>query len=335
MTARTAGPAGAAVAAAADALRRAETVWLGTHVDPDGDAIGSLLGLAHVLTGLGKRVVAACQDPPPRDARWLPGAAAIVAHGPAAAAPGRFDLAVALDAADERRLGTLYDAASWAAQPTLVIDHHVSNPGFGDVDCIVPDKAATCEILVDVAAALGASVSAEAATCLLCGLVTDTIGFRTPSTTAGTLAAAGRLMDAGAELAAVMHHAFLSRPLVTLQLEGRALSRMTVDGPFALSWLTLADFDELGAAPEDGRGIVHALAAAAEPTAVALLRERHDHSFDVSLRTSRPVDLVPAAAALGGGGHARAAGGRTAGPLESAVQAVRTALRDHVAPGSA
>lgn len=337
-----------AVAAAADALRRAERVWIGTHVDPDGDAIGSALGLAHILRSLGKVVTVACQDAPPRDGIWLPGAHDIVAsgpgghsaahgghpaahggHAPAAAAP--YDLAVAVDAGDAGRLGTLHAADTWAAQPTLVIDHHISNTGFGDVDCIVPSASSTCEILLAVADALGVPLNLEAATCLLCGIVTDTIGFRTPSTSAATLASAGRLVAAGADLAEVARRVFLSRPLAGLRLEGRALDRLVMDGPFAISWLSLSDFEGLGAAPEDGRGIVQTLATAVEPLAVALLRERHDGTFDVSLRAKGAVDLVPAARALGGGGHALAAGGRTPGPLPAALDAVRQALAKHVA----
>lgn len=351
-----------AVAAAADALRRAERVWIGTHVDPDGDAIGSALGLAHILRSLGKVVTVACQDAPPRDGIWLPGAYDIVAsgpdghpaahgghptahgghptahgrhpaahggHTPAAAAP--YDLAVAVDAGDAGRLGTLHAADTWAAQPTLVIDHHVSNTGFGDVDCIVPSASSTCEILLAVADALGVPLTVEAATCLLCGIVTDTIGFRTPSTSSATLASAGRLVADGADLAEVARRVFLSRPLAGLRLEGRALDRLVMDGPFAISWLSLSDFEGLGAAPEDGRGIVQTLATAVEPLAVALLRERHDGTFDVSLRAKGAVDLVPAARALGGGGHALAAGGRTPGPLPAALDAVRQSLAKHVA----
>ncbi|MBK6768411.1 MAG: DHH family phosphoesterase [Ardenticatenales bacterium] len=337
-----------AVAAAAGALRQAERVWIGTHVDPDGDAIGSALGLAHILRALGKVATVACQDAPPRDGIWLPGAKDIVASGPGGhptshgghatthgghgiAAGGPYDLAVAVDAGDAGRLGTLHAADTWAAQPTLVIDHHISNTGFGDVDCIVPSASSTCEILLAVADALGVQLSTEAATCLLCGIVTDTIGFRTPSTSAATLAAASRLVADGADLADVARRVFLSRPLAGLRLEGRALDRVVMDGPFAISWLSLSDFEGLGAAPEDGRGIVQALATAVEPLAVALLRERHDGTFDVSLRAKGTVDLVPAARALGGGGHALAAGGRTPGPLPAALDAVRQALAAHVA----
>lgn len=340
-----AGVDSAAVAAAAAALSGAQRIWLGTHLDPDGDAIGSVLGLAHVLRALGKTVTAACQDPPPRDGAWLPGADAIVASGPdghtagRGSQPGRaagpFDLAVALDAGDTGRLGTLHTAASWAAQPTLVIDHHVSNTGFGDVDCILPRASSTCEILLAVVDALGATLTPAAATCLLCGIVTDTIGFRTPATTAATLAAASQLMADGADLAEVSRHVFLSRPLASLRLEGLALERLAMDGVFAVSWLSLADFEALGAAPEDGRGIVQTLATAVEPLAVALVRERHDGTFDVSLRAKGAVNLVPAAQALGGGGHALAAGGRTPGPLPAALEAVRRALAMHVPAGSA
>lgn len=330
------GDAGTAVAAAAAALARADRIWLGTHLDPDGDAIGSLLGLAHVLVDMGKTVHAACQDAPPRDGAWLPGAAAITARGPGEAPAGRrYDLAVALDAGDSGRLGTLYAPDAWAAQPTLVIDHHLSNTGFGQVDCIVPAASSTCEILVDVIDALGAPIAPEAATCLLCGIMTDTIGFRTPSTTARTLRAAERLVGAGANIGDIARRVFLSRPLAALHLEGRVLDRLAAHGPFVVSYLTLADMTELGAAPEDGRGIVQAMATAAEPLAVALVRERADGTFDVSLRAKGGVDLTAAARSLGGGGHALAAGARTAGPLDAALDAVRRALSAHVAEAGA
>ncbi|MEO8084369.1 MAG: DHHA1 domain-containing protein, partial [Ardenticatenales bacterium] len=226
--------------------------------------------------------------------------------------------------------GTLFAPDRWSAQPTLVVDHHISNTGFGDIDCIVPTASSTCELLVSVIDALGADISADAATCLLCGILTDTIGLRTPSTSAATLDVAARLVRAGADIGAIARRVFQSRPLASLRLEGRVLDRLTLHGPFVISYLTLSDLAELGAVAEDGRGIVQTLGTAAEPLAVALLRERDDGWFDVSLRAKAGTDLVPAAAALGGGGHALAAGARTPGPLDAALGAVRRVLSEHV-----
>lgn len=314
-----------AIAAAAEHIGRAATIWLGTHVDPDGDAIGSLLGLGHVLRAAGKTVVCACQDRPPREAAGLPGADTIV-HAP----PDAVDLAIALDAADTRRLGRLYTPEAWARQPTVVVDHHVSNPGFGDVDVIDPAAASTAELLLDLIDALGAPVSAAAAECLLTGIVTDTLGFRTSSTTPRSLAAAQRLMGAGASLAEVCQRAFFNQPLATLRLTGRVLDTLTVDGPFVVAQIARADMARFGVSAGDTSDITRLLQSAAEPVAVAFVRERADGDVDVSLRSHPGVDVGPAAAALGGGGHPQAAGARISGPLEAAVAAVRDALHAHV-----
>lgn len=310
-------------AAAAARLMAAHRIWLGTHVDPDGDAIGSLLGLRHLLEAAGHVVTAACQDPPPGDVAFLPGAADLVATPPD---PARHDLAVALDAADAERLGRLHDPAVWSRLPTLVLDHHASNPGFGELNLILPGLSSTAEVVVRVAEAAGWTPGADAATCLLTGIVTDTLGFRTTSTTPDTLAAAGRLMARGAPLAEICARVFNARPLGALQLIGRALDRLEVRGPFAVTRLSLADFEELGVGESEARGIASFLATAAEPLAVAVLRERADGAVDVSMRARPGFDLVPVARALGGGGHAPAAGARVADTLEGAAKRVLAAL---------
>ena len=310
-------------------LGDARRIWLGTHVDPDGDAIGSLLGLGHVLRAAGHQIALACADPVPPDLRFLPGVEMIRSHGPR---PGAHDLAVALDAGDEGRLGSLHDEASWAHVPSLVIDHHVSNPGFGNINLVDASAASTAEILVRVIGGLGHPIDEAAATCLLTGIITDTIGFRTPNTTAETLAAAHALVRAGAPLAEINQQVFSTRPLGALRLQGRALDRLVLDAPFAVASLRLSDMRELGVGPTAARGISSFLATAAEPLAVAVLREREDGRVDVSMRARPGADLVPAAEALGGGGHALAAGARVAGPLAEAQARVLDALRAHVAP---
>lgn len=315
----------AALEAAALRIAAARRVWLGTHVDPDGDAIGSLLGLGHLLAARGIEVRLACQDRPPREARALPGVETIGTEGPAGE-----DLAIALDAADAGRLGRLIDPERWGAQPTIVLDHHVSNPRFGDINVIDPGAAATAEIVVALADRLEIPISAAAAECLLTGLVTDTLGFRTTSTTERSLDCAGRLIRAGAPLAAICQRAFYSQPLATLSLTGRVMERLERFGPFALTWTTLEDLAATGAAAEDLGEITRWLATAEEPLAIGFLRERAAGGFDLSLRSKPGVDLVPAVLALGGGGHPQAAGAILPGPLEAAREALRRALTGSV-----
>jgi len=314
-----------ALARAAEVLLRAESVWIGTHVDPDGDAIGSALGLALLLEGLGRRVTVHCQDAVPDEAAFLPGVDRL-GHRP----PTDGETAVALDVAEPARLGRLYLADSWSRLVTVVIDHHASNPGFGTVNVIDPSRSSTAEMVTDIALVMGASIEADAATCLLTGIVTDTLGFRTSNTTADTLQTAHELVLRGARLTEVTHHVFHRRPLANLRLTALALQRLTRAGPFAMTMLHQRDLDACGANAEAARGITSLLATADEPAAVALLRERPDGDIDVSLRSKPGVDLLPAARALGGGGHSQAAGARLPGPMEAAGAAVFRALEEGV-----
>jgi phosphoesterase RecJ-like protein len=315
----------AALRAAAGLLAGVDRVWIGTHVDPDGDAIGSALGLAHVLSGLGTSAVVACADPVPFEAATLPGAETVGTDGPSGE-----DVLIAVDTADAGRLGALVDSGAWASRPSLVVDHHASNGGFGTVDVIDPRRASTAEIVLQLADSLGAFPTPEAATCLLMGVVTDTLGFRTPNTTADTLAAAQRLIGLGASLPLTTQQAFYTKPLAALRLYGLALQRLTSHGPWAYTWVARADLAATGAPAEAVRGLTSLVATASEPQAVAVLRERDDGAIDVSLRSRPGVDVLPAAAALGGGGHPQASGARVDGPMEDATRVVLAALDDHV-----
>ena len=315
------GPDSATWDAAQACIQRADQIWIGTHRDPDGDAIGSMLGLGLLLQGAGKVVTMACQDPPPRDAAWLPGADQI---GSRQAADQ--DLLIAVDAADAERLGRIHAAARWSAGPSLVIDHHLSNLGFGQVNLIDPGAAATAELILRLAVALGFSLTQPAATCLLTGLVTDTIGFRTANTTAASLGCAATLMAAGASITEVSQAVFYRQPIGSLRLTGLALERLRQEGPFAMTWLSDAEIKAHGASDGDTRELTRLLASAAEPSAIAVLRERDDGSVDVSLRSKPGIDLGPAARALGGGGHPQASGARIEGPLRAARSRVLLAL---------
>jgi bifunctional oligoribonuclease and PAP phosphatase NrnA len=306
---------------AAAELRAADRVWIGTHVDPDGDAIGSLLGLGCLLRDIAKSVTLACQDPAPPEVAFLPGIDRIGNQPPAAN-----QMVVALDVADRGRLGTLLPPD---ARPDLVLDHHVSNLGFGRTNVVAPEAASTAEVVLALADAMGLAPGAEAATCLLTGVVSDSLGFRTSNTTTATLVAAQRLMAHGADLAAITAQVF-ARPLGTLRLAARAIERLELHGPFALTSLRLSDLDDLGVPISAVRGITMLLSGAAEPAVLAVLRERPDGTIDVSLRSKRGVNVVPVAMALGGGGHPQAAGAQIAGPLDAASRHVLATIETQV-----
>jgi bifunctional oligoribonuclease and PAP phosphatase NrnA len=317
--------ADAELAGAVRQLANARRLWLATHREPDGDAIGSLLGLGWLLRAQGKHVTLACQDPAPADVTFLPGVEDITTHGPDPAD----DLLVALDAGDLGRLGDLVTPAAWAAVPSLVVDHHASNTGFGTVNVIDASAASTAELVVRLADALGAPLDDRVATCLLAGIVTDTIGFRTPNTTGATLAVAQRLMAAGAPLAEITQQVFYRRPLPALRLAGRAVEHLELRGRCGVTGLSQGDLAELHAPVAEARGIASFLAGARELDVVAVLTERDDGTVDVSLRSRPGVNLVPVAMALGGGGHPQAAGARLALSLADAQRATWLALTTH------
>lgn len=307
------------------AITDAQRVWIGTHVDPDGDAYGSLLGLGRMLRALGKTVTVACQDPAPREVDFLPGL-----DGVTGLPPADIDLAISVDAADSGRLGRLFVADAWAGMPTVVIDHHRSNPGFGRWNWVAPDAAATCQMLTALALQEGWPIDADTARCLMTGILTDTISFRTTNTTAGTLGAAAALLARGADISALSAQIFGRLSLPGLRLIGRAIERLTVTGPFALTWLNEADLVELGAKPGDGKEVTRVLSMADAPRVVAILRDKGGGKVDLSLRAKPGVDLLAAAAVLGGGGHPQAAGARLLGTLEEARERVLAALTAHV-----
>ncbi len=291
-----------------------------SHVDPDGDTIGSSLGLAWALRALGKEVVLACQDPVPDEILFLPG---VDAYGQQAG--GEVDAVIAVDSSDLRRMGTVYDPQTLGALPLLVIDHHVTNNGFGTVN-LVEEASSTAEIVLRVIDALGVPVDATIATCLLTGIVTDTQGFRTSSTTPDSLSAAQRLVEAGARLVEISDQVFNRRPLRMLALWGRALAAAQLREGVVWTELPLSWLDGINSNGQLGSGLASMLNTVREARAAALFTEQADGLVDVSLRGKPGVDVSRVALEFGGGGHAPAAGCQVRGELESVREAILASL---------
>lgn len=285
------------------------------HVDPDGDAIGSLLGLAFLLRAVeGERtLVLACQDPVPANLQFLPGAGDIVTEP----ADDNSDLIVALDASDVRRLGKPFDAVKSRGShpPLLVIDHHITNTYFGAIHYVNPGAAATAQILTELAGELGAPITRDAATCLLTGLLTDTLGFRTSNTTAATLATGMRLVEAGGNLAELSQRALTDRPVAILRLWAAALATIRVERGVITAMVSQAMRQAAGVPDEDTGELVSQLISANEANIAAVFNQVSDREVKVSMRARRGFDVAGLAVQLGGGGHPQAAGCTVNGSL--------------------
>lgn len=338
-------------------ITQARRILVVTHIEPDGDAIGSLLGLGWALMSLGKDATLACADGVPAPFRFLPGSENVVTqvpspHGGAGTdhltrgptypsqAGGRagaqtreitgsgvYDLIIGLDASDPSRYGDAYHPERYPGIPLLVIDHHVTNEGFGTVNLIDPQAAATAEMLVALISELGVALDARIATCLLAGLLADTLGFRTANTRPETLTVAMRLIEAGASLTELTHQLFESKSLASLRVLGRALAEMQFDSRILWTEISQATLRECGATPGDASGIVNVLSSVRDAEVAVVFRERPDGSVDVGMRSAPGINLAPIALRLGGGGHPQAAGCLLPGPLPAARERVLEELR--------
>ncbi len=301
-------------------VSQAGRILVVAHVSPDGDTLGACLGLAWGLRKLGKDVRLTCQDAVPDKLRFLDGSTAF--------APRTLtdeDLVMAIDCSDERRMGSIYDAHRFAFTPMIVIDHHITNKGFGSVN-VLSDAASTCEMIIPVLDELGVSLDKRIADCLLTGVVTDTQGFRTSNVTAETLSAAVRLVDAGADMAWVSEQAFNQRPLATVGLWGKALSVAQVTDSVIWTEIPLAWLGQKTEQADPVDGLVSFMLSMEGLRASAVFEETADGQVDVSLRASPGLNVSGVAVAFGGGGHPQAAGCMVPGTLADVRSRVVAAL---------
>jgi len=308
------------LAAARQRVARAQRVLLLTHVNPDGDAIGSLLGLGLALRAAGKQVTFACSDVAPDNFRFLQGFAEISQEP-----RGEYDLIVALDAADLGRLGKL--GKQLPRLPDVMFDHHATNPSFATINLLDVQAASTAELITELLEPLGLPLTRVAAEALLVGVITDTMGFRTSSTTAKTLALVQVLMQAGASLPELYDLAFFKRSYYTVRLWGQGLSRIKLEERLVWTSLTLAD-KAAAQYPGSGDGdLINILSAVREAEVAVIFTERPENKVKVSWRAVPGVDVAKLAALFGGGGHVAAAGAEVTGTLAEVETAVLAATR--------
>ena len=317
------GPAGGIAMAdweqAASLVQASRQILLVSHGKPDGDAIGSLLGLGQALEAAGKPVTLACADPAEGNLARLPGAERIVTDlAPLYHGEGEvpWDLIICLDASDLSRLGNLYDdnRALFERLPVIDLDHHVTNEGFGTVNLVDPLAASTTEVATLLLGRLGITPSAAAATCLLAGLMTDSLSFQTESTTARTLRVAASLVDAGAPIARLAYQLFRQRPRGVALLWSKALATLRFAAGGRLAWIEVTrEMVEASGPDAESAGLSGFAGSIAGVDVGMCLEEGEDGNVYVGFR-SQSVDVAQLAAQFGGGGHKRASGCRFPAP---------------------
>jgi phosphoesterase RecJ-like protein len=317
-----------AAPAIAERIAAAERILILTHINPDGDAIGSLLGVWHALRALGKQAIPIASSALPNYAEWLPGAEHIQVYQHNSTFPA-VDLAILVDTASLARVGRICDdhAARLATLPIMIVDHHVTNDGVGTLNLIQPAAASTCELLYALFRAMDLPITPALATCLLLGLTTDTQSFQTSATRPETLRTAAELLEYGADQGRIVHEVYYTLPTSTTQLIGLALTEMRSEGPLAWTTVTQAMMRTTGADDEAADEVIRIMQRIAGVRALALFKERHDGTTKISLRSHSPINVASLAQVWGGGGHSQASGATLQMSPEQAARDVLPRLR--------
>ncbi len=304
---------------AAAVLSSAPAVAIACHVNPDADALGSMLGLASVLRARSVEVTTSVPNDPfsvPPWLRLLPGADRLT---PAREFPPAPDVMVTCDCASSDRLQQLLPAAR-SAKELIWIDHHRSNDGLGTIPLVDPDASSTCEMVYRLVTVMGAELTDDAAVCLYAGLVTDTGRFQYQATTPDTLRVAAALREHPFDHARLVQALYEDNGREYLAVVSTALERLRFVPEADLVWtyLTQADLSEAGVHPNETDDLIDVIRTDREADVAVLVKQQADGAFKVSARSRGAHDLSVIAQAFGGGGHRLAAGyTSTVGPAET------------------
>lgn len=294
-----------------------------THLSPDGDALGSMLALTSLVSRLGVRAVAVCQDPVPAYLKFLPGSADI--RLPAEITGESFDLALSIDASDFQRLGTA-GAAFLSAPVRAQMDHHRTNTRFADVNLVLDDLPASGSLMCRMMDAAGFELTQDEAVCLYTAITTDTGNLCFGNVSDETFEQLASLMRAGLPLTDTARQLHLMREKEQVLMLGRALQslRFYCGGRLTMMRLTRRDYEECGADISHTDKIVNYGLYMPGVQIACLAHERED-GVKFSLRSIAPREVSGIALAFGGGGHAQAAGCSIQAPLDQAMEMVREA----------
>jgi bifunctional oligoribonuclease and PAP phosphatase NrnA len=310
---------------AAEAIASAPSLALACHHTPDGDALGSMLALHHLALAAGKQSVASWPEPfgVAPHYRFLPGLD--LATKPADYPPEP-DLMVTFDCGSIARLAELGEPAL-RARALIVVDHHSTNDGYGTINLIDPDAAASAVVVRRLLHRLGWELNRDAAQCLYTGLICDTGRFQYDCTTPEVFTLAQELATFDLPIGSMNRQLFEEHRLAYLRLAGAALQRAEYDGDrrFVAGWVTAADLAKYGVGLDETEGLIDLLRRTTEADVSCVLKETPDGT-KVSLRSVNGYDVGQIAIAFGGGGHRASSGFVSPMPVPELLAAIRESL---------
>lgn len=289
-------------------LDAAHKVLIASHVRPDGDAIGSLIGLGLALQNAGKTVQMVLVDGAPSNFRYLESSDQVRKEP-----DGEFDTFITVDCADYKRVGKVFESY---ALPDINIDHHITNQRFGKLNLIEGQEVATAAILTKRLPAWGYEITQPIAAALLTGIITDTLGFRTSNMTAEALRQSAALMDTGVDMSDIYMRGLILRSLPAARYWGAGLSKLESSDGIVWSALSLEDREACGYAGNDDADLINMISAIDGHKVGMIFVEQRDNHIKISWRAlEKGTDVSRIANHFGGGGHAAAAGADIPGRL--------------------
>lgn len=307
-----------------DEIKKNNKFLIISHENPDGDAVGSVLGLFFGLKKLKKDVVPVLPNKVPKIYSFLKGTEFIKDDF-----EGTFDIGIILDCADIGRVENL--KKKLLKIKTLInIDHHPSNFSYAKLNYIDPNSSSTSELILKLLRKLKVEIDFDISNALYTGLMTDTGGLRFPNINLNTFKAATYLVKHGANPFYISEMVYSMKPLRALRILGRALEKLKKENGVIYSILTFDDFKEFGAVEEDAEGVVEYLNKSNEANVAILFKQKNNGNFKVSLRSKGNINVAKVALKYGGGGHFNAAGFDMKGDIEKILKDICRELKSEV-----
>jgi bifunctional oligoribonuclease and PAP phosphatase NrnA len=302
-------------------LEKARNVIIASHVRPDGDAIGSLLGLGLAMRGRGKSVQMVLADGVPSSFKHLEGSDLIVKEPTA-----ECDTFITVDSADFRRVGKPFENF---VRPHINIDHHKTNENFGQINLIEPEAVATAAILARYLPEWGYNITKPIAAALLTGIITDTLGFRTSNTNPTALRLCAMLMETGVDMTELYMRSLVRKTFSAARYWGAGLSRLEQKNGIVWATLTLNDRKLAGYSGNDDADLINMISAIDGNKVGMIFVEQSDNHVKISWRALEPgIDVSRVAKYFKGGGHAAAAGADIPGGLNEIQPLVLKTTQD-------
>lgn len=302
-------------------LSAANKIVIASHVRPDGDAIGSLLGLGLALRDAGKSVQMILADGVPSSFKYLEGSNLIRKE-----LVGDHDTFITVDCADFKRTGKIFENFS---QPDINIDHHKTNEKFGKLNLIEAEEVATASILTNHLHGWGLKITQPIAAALLTGIITDTLGFRTSNTTPEALRQAAALMEAGVDMTDIYMRSLVSKSFPAARYWGAGLSSLQSKHGIVWGTLTLEDRKSAGYGGNDDADLINMISSIDGNKVGMVFVQQSDNHVKISWRALEAgVDVSQVAKHFQGGGHAAAAGADISGGLSEVQKEVLKKTRE-------